>query len=133
MIPVHPILPKRTLLIYICLKLLKESFLCCWIHCKRGNEKFQVFILFQMILTDCTNKRLYLSSDEGLTWSRIDIPFPPDTLVLHPSEPGWILGFSLFDMQVRVKKLISFSWKIYSENWRRCELFWQSTGVIIWS
>lgn len=65
-----------------------------------------------MVLTDCTNKRLYLSSDEGLTWSRIDIPFSPDTLVLHPSEPGWILGFSLFDMQVSIKILIFFSWKI---------------------
>lgn len=94
-----------------------------------------------MILTDCTNKRLYLSSDEGLTWSRIDIPFSPDTLVLHPSEPGWILGFSLFDMQVSIKILISFLGKFYnnniiifnSENWKRCELFWQIAGVIIWS
>lgn len=75
------------------------------------NFRIGFHFFSQVILTDCTNKRLYLSSDEGLTWSRIDIPFPPDTLVLHPSEPGWILGFSLFDMQVSVKKLIFYSWK----------------------
>lgn len=87
-----------------------------------------------MILTDCTNKRLYLSSDEGLTWSRIDIPFSPDTLVLHPSEPGWILGFSLFDMQVSIKILIFFSWKILlwklKKMWAILKKYW---GNIIWS
>lgn len=113
-IPVHPILPKHTLLIYhmsetfetIIFMLLKSLWKRKW-----KNSELVFIFFFQVILTDCTNKRLYLSSDEGLTWSRIDIPFPPDTLVLHPSEPGWILGFSLFDMQVSVKKLIFYSWK----------------------
>lgn len=96
---------------------------------KKIQNWFSFF--FQVILTDCTNKRLYLSSDEGLTWSRIDIPFPPDTLVLHPSEPGWILGFSLFDMQVSVKKLIFYSWENFMVKIEEDGSYFDA--VIIWS
>ncbi|XP_048746198.1 VPS10 domain-containing receptor SorCS1-like isoform X2 [Ostrea edulis] len=69
-----------------------------------------------MIVTDCTNKRLYLSSDEGLTWSRMDVPFPPDTLVIHPTEPGWMLGFSLFDMQLFVSSNYGRNWTLLHEH-----------------
>lgn len=76
-------------------------------------KKIQNWFLFffQVILTDCINKRLYLFFDEGLIWSRIDIFFFLDILVFYFLEFGWILGFLFFDMQVSVKKLIFYFWE----------------------
>ncbi|XP_061183965.1 VPS10 domain-containing receptor SorCS1-like [Saccostrea echinata] len=73
-----------------------------------GNKK--------MIVTDCINKRLYLSSDEGLTWRRVDLPFSPYTLLLHPSEPSWLLGYSLFDMQLFVSSNFGSDWTLLQEH-----------------
>ena len=35
---------------------------------------------------------IYITSDEGETFSSYNIPVNPRTLKIHPTMPGWILG-----------------------------------------
>ena len=35
---------------------------------------------------------IYVTSDEGETFSSYNIPVNPRTLKIHPTMPGWILG-----------------------------------------
>ena len=40
----------------------------------------------QLIFADRSNKRLYVTTDEGDNYTRVDIPFQPDRLVFQSSS-----------------------------------------------
>jgi len=44
------------------------------------------------MFADTSRSTIYVTTDEGLTFSAYTIPVNPRTLKLHPTMPGWILG-----------------------------------------
>lgn len=53
-------------------------------------------------------KRIYVTTDEGESFSTYDILVDPKTLKLHPTLAGWVLGHD--PDQVRIYEDQRFTW-----------------------
>jgi len=51
-----------------------------------------MLIFFQIIIPDDIKKTIYISTDEGLTYTGRDIPVDQTSLAIHPTQNGWMLG-----------------------------------------
>ena len=44
------------------------------------------------MFADDERSTIYVTTDEGETFSSYNVPVNPRTLKIHPTMPGWILG-----------------------------------------
>ena len=44
------------------------------------------------MFADDERSTIYVTTDEGETFSTYNVPVDPRTLKIHPTMPGWILG-----------------------------------------
>ena len=51
-----------------------------------------MFIDYQVMFADAVRSTVYVTFNEGETFSSYDTPVDPTTLKIHPTMPGWILG-----------------------------------------
>ena len=51
-----------------------------------------MFIDYQVMFADTMQSTVYVTFNEGETFSSYNTPVNPRTLKIHPTMPGWILG-----------------------------------------
>ena len=66
---------------------------------------FSCFVIIcsqQLIFIDSKNKALYLTTNEGSSYTKIPLTVAvPDRLLFHPIQEDWILSYSEADRTVR--------------------------------
>ena len=59
------------------------------------------FLFYKKIFADAFDRMIYVTTDEGETFSWYTIPADPRTLKVHPTLALWILGYDA--LQVRMQ------------------------------
>ncbi|XP_041368197.1 VPS10 domain-containing receptor SorCS3-like [Gigantopelta aegis] len=77
----------------------------------------------QLIFVDMEHKSLYITKDALRTNKTSVLTFSPDQLILHPTEPNWLLAYSFDERKLRVSMDFGMTWTVLcSEVTKR--IFW---------
>jgi len=49
-------------------------------------------VILQIIIPDDVEQRIYISTDEGVTYTGRDVPVAQTLLMIHPTQNGWMIG-----------------------------------------
>ena len=83
-----------------------------------------------IVFPDDSNWTIYISQDEGETYMNRSIPVDPRTLLYHPTEPKWVLGFDKDQHKLQVSLDLGNTWTLVSSNVRSLRDYsWGVPGV----
>ena len=57
-----------------------------------GYCDYLCLFLMQIVFADDNNRTIYVSTDEGESYTYYSVPVDPKSLLFHPTEKDWILG-----------------------------------------
>ena len=83
-----------------------------------------------IVFPDDTLRKIYVSHDEGVTYTGYSVPVDPRSLLFHPTKRDWVLGFDNVDHQLHVSLNLGKSWTLVSDNVRSSgDYSWGVPGV----
>ncbi|XP_069140405.1 VPS10 domain-containing receptor SorCS1-like isoform X2 [Argopecten irradians] len=81
----------------------------------------------KIILTDQMQPLLYISEDEGRTWTTSQIGFEPEKLYMHPTLENWVLGYTIMTYRLYVSSDFGKTWTLLKED-VAMQIYWAVEG-----
>ena len=83
-----------------------------------------------IVFPDDTLWKIYVSHNEGVNYTDYSVPVDPRSLLFHPTQRDWVLGFDNVHHQLHVSLNLGKSWTLVSNNVRSSRDYsWGVPGV----